>query len=242
MQRFPAWTGSPDQVGYNQVFEQLFQAYERKMPDEAMRDMRDDRSVMEWENIPYECPADRQLGLTFFMTPHKPYLDPFGFINEWSLAIGGVLVMAAVIGIGMFRWGRDCLCGAETVYVFGVTTVFGPIRFAGMCTCERGCCSVLSPTKGSCPRGTAISGGCCSAVPVVQALHSQAEAECWHVSQGRYDQHLHLGLKCVQACLECLASCCVCRAASSHTKVPSLPPPSSSWPAAILSACTYQGS
>lgn len=110
VQRFPAWTGSPDQVGYNQVFEQLFQAYERKMPDEAMRDMRDDRSVMEWENIPYECPADRQLGLTFFMTPHKPYLDPFGFINEWSLAIGGVLVMAAVIGIGMFRWGRDCLC------------------------------------------------------------------------------------------------------------------------------------
>ena len=107
VQRFPAWTGSPDQVGYNQVFEQLFQAYERKMPDEAMRDMRDDRSVMDWGDIPYECPADRQLGLTFYMTPHKPYIDPLGFFNEWSLAIGGVAIMAAVIGIGMFRWGRD---------------------------------------------------------------------------------------------------------------------------------------
>ena len=53
------------------------------------------------------------------------------------------------------------------------------------------------------PVGDSKLRGCCSAVPDIQVLKNLAETDCWHVSEGSCDPHLHLRLKCVQACLKC---------------------------------------
>ena len=59
---------TPAQYGYNQAFQQLFQAYERRLPRRGEREFRE-RGWVDGRRAGYDCPADALLDVSFHMTP-----------------------------------------------------------------------------------------------------------------------------------------------------------------------------
>lgn len=89
------------QYGYNHVFEQLFQAYEQKVPKAAKRQFEEQGAVP--ANYKYNCPGEA-IGVSFHMTPQEICLHGF-----WSLLPSLAFVsfafsfLAVCLGIGIFR-------------------------------------------------------------------------------------------------------------------------------------------
>ncbi|KAK9845482.1 hypothetical protein WJX81_007602 [Elliptochloris bilobata] len=94
---------SANEFGYNQVFEQLFQAYEQKLPKKALREFK----RKQWVNpakYAYDCPGERMLEIEYKTTPKQYNLH---WIQEVAPAYGflafsfSFLIIA--LGIGIFR-------------------------------------------------------------------------------------------------------------------------------------------
>ena len=86
------------------MFEQLFQAYEQKLPRKALREFR----RKQWVNpakYPYDCPGERLLEVEYKTTPSPAY--SLRWIQEWAPVYGflafSFLFLGVSLGIGIFR-------------------------------------------------------------------------------------------------------------------------------------------
>lgn len=90
------------QYGYNQVFQQLFQAYEQQIPKAARREF-DKQGHTDLTKYKYSCPGER-VGVSFHMTPQQPSLAAvwakIPAILFFSFAFS---FLAVCLGLGIFR-------------------------------------------------------------------------------------------------------------------------------------------
>ncbi len=92
------------QYGYNQIFQQLFQAYEQQIPKAAKREFQQ-QGHTDLAKFKYSCPGEN-VGVSFHMTPQEASLA-----RVWQL-IPAILFfsfafsfLAVCLGLGIFRWG-----------------------------------------------------------------------------------------------------------------------------------------
>ena len=90
------------QYGYNQVFQQLFQAYEQQVPKAAKREFQQ-HGRTDLTQYKYSCPGEN-VGLSFHMTPQEPSLarvwQQIPAILFFSFAFS---FLAVCLGLGIFR-------------------------------------------------------------------------------------------------------------------------------------------
>ena len=100
--RLPTNNGELFQYGYNQVFQQMFQAYEQHVPPEARQEF-EKKGHVDLRKYPYQCPGEA-LQLSFHMTPQEPslarYWDMIPGIVFFSFAFS---FLAVCLGLGIFR-------------------------------------------------------------------------------------------------------------------------------------------
>ena len=86
-----------------QVFEQLFQLYEQKVPKEAERDLERDRWI-DPAKYEYNCPGEQLVDVSFKCTPDQPSLRLF-YDNLYGYAYAGFafsfLFVSLAVGIFM---------------------------------------------------------------------------------------------------------------------------------------------
>lgn len=98
----------PAQYGYNQVFEQLFQAYEQRVSPQAKKDMAQKGWTSATRGEGYFCPADHLLPVSFNLTPSEPSLHAFWEFLPAALFYGfGVSFLGIALAIGIFRPRRQ---------------------------------------------------------------------------------------------------------------------------------------
>ena len=101
--RTPQQNGALYQYGYNQVFQQLFQAYEQQLPKAARRELEKNGHIY-LEKYKYNCPGEA-MGVSFHMTPQEPSLakvwDSIPAILFFSFAFS---FLAVCLGLGIFRY------------------------------------------------------------------------------------------------------------------------------------------
>ncbi|KAK9792719.1 hypothetical protein WJX73_003140 [Symbiochloris irregularis] len=92
------------EYGYNQVFEQLFQAYEQRFPEEAHEDFLDDMYI-EQRKYPYDCPGEKHIQLTYHTAPiMSPTTNPV--VKNGLLVVCLLLPLAFMgiaLGLGIFK-------------------------------------------------------------------------------------------------------------------------------------------
>lgn len=94
----------PAQYGYNQVFEQLFQAYEQRLTPAAKKDMTEKGWSGAAKGDNYICPADRMLSVSFNLTAPEPSLHTFWENLPAFVFYGfGVSFLGIALAIGIFR-------------------------------------------------------------------------------------------------------------------------------------------
>jgi len=95
---------TPADYGYNQVFEQLFEAYEQRVSGKARTDVRRKGWTGRAKGAAYDCPADAHLGISFNMTPPERSLHAFWELLPTIAFYGfGMSFLAVVLAIGIFR-------------------------------------------------------------------------------------------------------------------------------------------
>lgn len=103
--RQPAPNVQMYQYGYNQVFQQLFQAYEQKLPKAAKREFDEQGALANASSYKYNCPGESAVGVSFHMTPQEPSLAPLWnavpVILFFSFAFS---FLAVCLGLGIFRY------------------------------------------------------------------------------------------------------------------------------------------
>eukprot|EP00884_Botryococcus_braunii_P017856 jgi/Botrbrau1/4754/Bobra.0137s0026.1 len=101
--RVPTDNVTLSQYGYNQVLEQMFQAYEQKLPRKAMRQF-DREFWVDPAKFKYECPGEEKMKLMFKTTPSEPSL--YYFYREIPTLFFYVFAFSFLVvclGIGIFR-------------------------------------------------------------------------------------------------------------------------------------------
>ncbi len=90
------------QYGYNQVFQQLFQAYEQQIPKAARREV-ERQGHTDLSKYKYSCPGE-SVGVSFHMTPQEPSLaavwQQIPAVLYFSFAFS---FLAICLGLGIFR-------------------------------------------------------------------------------------------------------------------------------------------
>lgn len=103
--RLPHQTGELLQYGYNQVFQQLFQAYEQHVPKAAQRQFEKQGHV-DLSKYKYRCPGESRVGVSFHLTPQQAsfakYWDMLPVILFVSFAFS---FLGVCLAVGIFRWG-----------------------------------------------------------------------------------------------------------------------------------------
>ncbi|KAL3161042.1 hypothetical protein ABBQ38_009425 [Trebouxia sp. C0009 RCD-2024] len=101
--RLPHRTGELFQYGYNQVFHQLFQAYEQHIPA-AARQQFDKKGYVDLSKYKYRCPGESRVAMSFHLTPQEPsfakYWDMVPIILFFSFAFS---FLGVCLGLGIFR-------------------------------------------------------------------------------------------------------------------------------------------
>ena len=101
--REPAPNVTMYQYGYNQVFQQLFQAYEQKLPKAAKREFDEQGALSDTSAYKYSCPGE-SIGVSFHMTPQEPSLAPLWNAVPTILFFSFAFSFLAVsLGLGIFR-------------------------------------------------------------------------------------------------------------------------------------------
>ena len=91
------------QYGYNQVFQQLFQAYEQQLPKAAKR-VFEKQGHVNLRKYKYNCPGEA-IGVSFHLTPQEPSLAKLWNAIPSLLFISFAFSFLAVcLGLGIFRW------------------------------------------------------------------------------------------------------------------------------------------
>ena len=95
---------TPAEYGYNQVFEQLFEAHEQRISGKARKDVQKKGWTGRAKDSSYDCPADRHLGVSFNLTPPERSLHAFWELLPTIAFYGfGMSFLAVVLAIGIFR-------------------------------------------------------------------------------------------------------------------------------------------
>ena len=95
---------SPGDYGYNQVFEQLFEAYEQRLSKKAQREVEKKGWTSNASGPGYDCPADRHLNISFHYTPAERSLHAFWELLPSIAFYGfGMFFLAGALAIGIFR-------------------------------------------------------------------------------------------------------------------------------------------
>jgi hypothetical protein len=146
----PGVRGSPAEPAGRaaQVFEQLFQAYEQRLPKKALRDFRRSQWV-DAGKVEYDCPGERLLALEYKTSPQERSL-------WWVWDLGPTYAFLAfsfsflivTLGIGIFRRAAQTLLGF-CIRVFIPTTaaahqhvaVYGSVRTVPARSRRQGSCS-----------------------------------------------------------------------------------------------------
>ena len=109
--RLPHKTGELFQYGYNQVFHQLFQAYEQYVPAAARQEF-DKKGYVDLSKYKYRCPGESRVAMSFHLTPQEPsfakYWDMVPIILFFSFAFS---FLGVCLGLGIFRCA-SVLCHA----------------------------------------------------------------------------------------------------------------------------------
>ncbi|KAL0050459.1 hypothetical protein WJX82_011563 [Trebouxia sp. C0006] len=91
------------QYGYNQIFQQLFQAYEQQIPKAAKREFQQ-QGHADLANFKYSCPGEKDVAVSFHMTPQEASLarvwQQIPAILFFSFAFS---FLAVCLGLGIFR-------------------------------------------------------------------------------------------------------------------------------------------
>lgn len=102
--RVPRQVSHPSEVGYNQVFEQVFQAYEQKLPKKLERRYNEEGWVDPRTVGPDTCPGERHLQLSFNQTAEEASLH--GIYDNAPLVAGFVFCLGFLgvsLAIGIFK-------------------------------------------------------------------------------------------------------------------------------------------
>ena len=99
---------TPSEYGYNQVFEQLFEAYEQRLSNKAQKDMKTKGWTKAAKGQQYDCPADRHLKMSFSYTQPERTLHAFWeMLPSVAFYAFGMSFLAAALAIGIFRPRRQ---------------------------------------------------------------------------------------------------------------------------------------
>lgn len=91
------------QYGYNQVFQQLFQAYEQKLPKAAKREFDEQGALSGASAHKYSCPGEA-IGVSFNMTPQEATLAPlWNMVPAIAFFSFAFSFLAVCLGLGIFR-------------------------------------------------------------------------------------------------------------------------------------------
>lgn len=91
------------QYGYNQVFQQLFQAYEQQLPKAAKR-VFEKQGLVNMSKYKYSCPGEA-VGVSFHLTPQEPSLQKLWTAVPSLLFFSFAFSFLAVcLGLGIFKW------------------------------------------------------------------------------------------------------------------------------------------
>jgi cell division protease FtsH len=102
--RHPQKPFTPGDYGYNQVFEQLFEAYEQRLSAKARLDVQKKGWTNRAKGAGYDCPADRHLNISFNLTPPERSLHAFWELLPTIAFYGfGMSFLGVVLAIGIFR-------------------------------------------------------------------------------------------------------------------------------------------
>jgi len=101
--REPIQPGNPLDYGYNQIFREIFEAYEQRLPYRAKKALQLYGSI-DPAKVAYDCPADRLLNLSYQWTPPEPNLsavwDRVPALLFFSFAFS---FLGICLAIGIFR-------------------------------------------------------------------------------------------------------------------------------------------
>ncbi|KFM28746.1 ATP-dependent zinc metalloprotease FtsH [Auxenochlorella protothecoides] len=101
--RLPQVLVSPTQYGFNQVFEQLFQAFEEEATPAQMHEIFN-KGFSPRKGTTYSCPADKQLSVTFHQTlPEYSLGWLFKAIPQYGIYGIALSFLAVVLAVGIFK-------------------------------------------------------------------------------------------------------------------------------------------
>ncbi|CAD7703964.1 unnamed protein product [Ostreobium quekettii] len=93
----------PSEYGYNQVFEQIFLAYEQKMPPNGVREYLKQGWVQKAQ-YEYDCPGDKLLDVSFHMSAQEPSFRGFWDILPSVLFVSFAFSFLGIcLAVGIFR-------------------------------------------------------------------------------------------------------------------------------------------
>ena len=87
-----------------QVFEELFQAYQQRLPEEAEAQFMEDRWV-DQDAIPYDCPGDKQLQVSFRQIPVTQNVGSWLLKNvpSFTIFLGSLAFVFVCLWLSIFR-------------------------------------------------------------------------------------------------------------------------------------------
>lgn len=95
---------SPREYGYNQIFEQLFEAYEQRLSRKAALDVEKKGWTRRASGAGYDCPADKHMNISFHYTAPERSLHAFWEMLPTIAFYGfGMSFLAGALAIGIFR-------------------------------------------------------------------------------------------------------------------------------------------
>ena len=94
----------PCDYGYNQVFEQLFEAYEQRLSPKAEKDILRKGWSKAVAGHGYDCPGDRHLNVAFNYTPpERTFHALWEMLPAFAFYAFGMSFLAGALAIGIFR-------------------------------------------------------------------------------------------------------------------------------------------
>ena len=96
-----------------QVFEEIFQAYQQRLPEDAEAQFLEEQWV-DQDKVPYDCPADKQLQVAFRQIPVTQNVGAWLLrtVPSVTIFLGSLAFVFVCLWLSIFRsaaepWGTD---------------------------------------------------------------------------------------------------------------------------------------
>ena len=91
---WPAW----------QVFEEIFQAYQQRLPERGEEQVYEERWV-DQEGVGYDCPGEQKLGLSFHSLPAQTHYAAWFMdtLPTFAIYLGSISFLFVCLYIAIFR-------------------------------------------------------------------------------------------------------------------------------------------